>query len=105
MTNPTDKRLRLLTSIDVAIAGIETEIKKATHGLEAVDGLPQLTIIRSKLRELGAILIDDDWKSIPKSKPGMARLVVDTWPLSDPLGERISEIEYEYERLLSAIQF
>ena len=99
MTLPTDKRLRLLTSIDAAIAGIETEIRKAAHGLEAVDGLPQLTLIRSKLGELRAILIKDDWKSIPKSKPGMARLVIDTWPLDDPLGERISEIEYEYERL------
>ena len=97
--HPADKRLSLLTSIDVAIAGIETEIKKATHGQEALDGLQQLAFIRSKLRELRAILIGDDWKSIPKSNPGMARLVLDTWPLDDPLGERISEIEYEYERL------
>ena len=99
MTTSSDKRIRLTTSIDTAVVGVEAEIKKANDGLEAVDGLRQLQFIKSKLEELKAILNRGESEAIPRSKPGIARLVVDTWPLNDPLGEQICEIEYEYMRL------
>ena len=99
MKTSTDKHARLLASIDSAIIKIGEEIKKSKEGEEALDELPQLQFIESKLRELRTILSREGWQSLPRPEPGMARIVIDTWPLGDPLRKKICEIECEYERL------
>lgn len=98
MSNLT-KKDRVLALIAQALPAIRAEIEKAQQGEEAVDGLQQLRFIDSKLCELADELQRETWREIPKSKPGMAHLVVDTWPLKHALGDLIVQIEYEYERL------
>jgi hypothetical protein len=85
--------------IHEARRGLSGELAKASKGEDALDGLQQLLFIDRKLEELAEILGAENWHEHPRSKPGMARLVVDTWPLKDPLGDLITEIEYAYGRL------
>jgi hypothetical protein len=94
-----ERRDQLLKSIAMALGEIEKEIGKASLGLQALDGPRQLQFIRSRLCEMQSILSRDDWGDIPKSKPDIARLVIDTWPLRDPLRDRLCQIEYDYLRL------
>jgi hypothetical protein len=35
----------------------------------------------------------------PSLKGSMGTLIVDTWPVRHPLGERIAKVEYYFERL------
>jgi hypothetical protein len=99
MTKPPDKRVKLLGMIHEARRCLSVEIAKANRGEDALDGLQQLLFIDGKLEELARILGAGNWREHPRSKPGMAHLVVDTWPLKDPLGNLITEIEYAYARL------
>ena len=99
MTGVNDKRDNLLKMIADALRGVRAEIEKANRGEEALDGLHQLTFMAAKLGELNEVLQRENWREVPKDKPGMARIVVDTWPLKDPLGDLIAEIEYAYQRL------
>lgn len=85
--------------IGEGLVGIRREIEKAKAGAEALDSLRQLLFIEAKLLEMQQILQRDDWRSCPMSKPGIARLVVDSWPLDNALGNLLVEIEYEYGRL------
>jgi hypothetical protein len=99
MTNSPDRRIKLLEMIQEARGNLSYELAKANKGEEAVDGLQQLLFIDRKLEELAEILGAENWREHPRPKPGMARLVIDTWPLKDPLGNLITEIEYAYGRL------
>ncbi|MBI4658414.1 MAG: hypothetical protein HY735_06145 [Verrucomicrobia bacterium] len=99
MSASNEKRNRLLKQIREALIGIRREIQKAERGEESLDGLQQLIFIESKLAEMEQALDREDWSAAERTKPGMARLVVDTWPMQDALGTLITEIEYEYERL------
>lgn len=92
------KRERLLGLITKAITGTETELEKIANGKEAVDGLNQLKFILSKLCSMKEVLEKDEWNPATAEKPGISRLVIDTWPLKDPLGELIADIEYQYCR-------
>src|ERR1051325_10874626 len=99
MSTATEKRNRLIQRIEDGLVGVRREIEKAKGGAEALDGLQQLLFMEGKLAEMRQILGREDWRSCPRSKPGIARMVVDTWPMHDPLGNLLSEIEYEYDRL------
>ena len=99
MNTGTEKRDRLAKMIGEGLTGIRLEIEKAKTGAEALDGLRQLLFMESKLVEMEQVLGREDWRSGPKSKPGIARMVVDTWPMHDQLGNLLSQIEYEYDRL------
>src|SRR6266496_418270 len=98
MNSGTEKRDRLVKMIEDGLAGIRREIGKEKAGVEALDGLRQLLFMEAKLAEMQQVLHREDWRSHPKAKPGIARMVVDTWPIHDPLGNLLSQIEYEYER-------
>ncbi len=70
----------------VALAGVRGEIEKANAGAEALDGVQQL-------------LVREDSRTRPKLEPGIARGVVDRWPMDDPPGKLLCRTEYEYGRL------
>jgi len=93
-----DKKNKLLGLITEAIDGIQEEIKKANQGLETLNELDHLQFILFTLKKMKYNLIDDNLK-VSDFKPTIARFVIDTWPLTDPLGNKICQIEYEYERL------
>lgn len=93
------KRDKILNMIAKASEGVQQEIQKANQGKQALDGIKQLQFIETKLNEMEKILEQEDWRTSTKKKPGIARLVVDTWPMDDPLGNVISQIEYEFEHL------
>ncbi|MHB1305796.1 MAG: hypothetical protein ACYDC1_09845 [Limisphaerales bacterium] len=99
MSETNEKRDLLLQRIGEALVGIRQEIAKSESGKEALDGSRQLMFMESKLIEMTQVLQQEDWRCIQRTKPGMARLVVDTWPMHEPLGDLISEIEYSYGRL------
>jgi hypothetical protein len=99
MNTQTEKRDRLVEMIGEALLEIQQEIEKAKKGEESLDGIQQLMFIKAKLEEMRQILGREDWHSYPKTKPGIARLVVDTWPIRNPLGDMLCQIEYEYLRL------
>jgi len=101
MNTSVERRNRLIGMIDEALIGVRREIEKVKSGAQALDGLEQLLFIESKLSEMKQILGREDWQSYPRSKPGIARMVVDTWPMRDPRGNLLSQIEYEYHRLCS----
>lgn len=79
--------------------GLSGELAKAKSGQTAADGIQQLAFMESKLKELAEELASRNWREHSRSKPGMARMVVDTWPPKHALGDLIVEIEYLYGRL------
>ena len=99
MSNINDRRDSLLKMTADALCGVRAEIEKAQRGEEALDGLQQLAFMEKKLGEINEVLQQENWCEAPKAKSGMARLVVDTWPIRDTLGDLITEIEYAYQRL------
>jgi len=99
MNTRQQKKNRLIVLIEEAICGVQQEISKARQGLEALDSLQHLEYIALKLDELRSVLSRPDWETLPRPKPGIARLVVDTWPLHEALGDKIAQIEYDYQRL------
>lgn len=99
MSKTNEKRDLLLQRIGEALVGIRQEIAKSESGKQALDGRPQLMFMETKLVEMTQVLQHEDWRCIQRTKPGMARLVVDTWPMHEPLGGLITEIEYLYGRL------
>jgi hypothetical protein len=90
-----NKRDELLNMIEDARLGVREEIKKVSKGIQALDEIRQLRFIDVKLSEMDEILRMDDRRSITRIKPDIARLVIDIWPMKDPLGNLICEIEYE----------
>lgn len=99
MSEVVDKPGRLLKLIELAVVDVDAEIQKGICGASAIDGLKQLQFIKATLQGMISILNSNNWRSIPRPKPGIARLVVDSWPLDNPLSERICEIEQMYSRL------
>lgn len=101
MTVSENNQNQFIALIYSAIDGIDSEILKAKNNSEAVDGLTQLQFIKSKLEYLKDELNQNNTKTKSHEKLGLARFVVDTWPLNHPLGDQICEIEYQYDRLIN----
>lgn len=99
MNTSNTKRDKLLSIIAKAIEGIREEILKVDQGEQALDGIEQLQFIKSRLSEMEKSLLQENWKATERKKPGIARVVVDTWPIDNRLGDLISQAEYEFIRL------
>lgn len=99
MNTSNTKRDKLLSIIAKAIEGIREEILKVDQGEQALDGIEQLQFIKSRLSEMEKSLLQENWKTTERKKPGIARVVVDTWPIDNQLGDLISQAEYEFIRL------
>ena len=97
MNDTITKKNKLSALVKDALIGIQAEINKAHHGAETVDGLQQLQFIESQLKQIETSLNEKTWENI--EKPGIARLVIDTWPINNSLGEKICQIEYDFGRL------
>lgn len=98
MISPT-KHQKILSLIETALPLLQVEIEKAENGIEAVDSLRSLRFIKSRLEDMALILRSESVQKDERYRGSMGRLVVDTWPLNDPLGSKITEIEYEFYRL------
>ena len=98
MNHPT-KYEALAGSAEAAANAVQAEIEKAQQGLESVDSLRNLLFIKSRLEEISKILRGNEVFKDDRFKRSMGRIIVDTWPLRHSLGESISQIEYEFERL------
>ena len=94
--NKINKKEHLLVIIMEALEEIRVEIAKAKLGIDTIDGLPQLQYIESSLEQIVSMFNSDSLMEIGTLKLSIARLVIDTWPLSNGLGEKICQIEYEY---------
>jgi hypothetical protein len=82
-----------------AAVDIDVELQKAQKGQDAIDSLRNLTVIASRLAEIVTMLRQGCVSCDDGARGTIGRLVVDTWPLRHPLGERLIEVEYDFERL------
>ena len=99
MNNRENKKNELLELICKCLEGIEDEIKKSGRGEAALDDLVRLQFIKSGLSEMQSRLIQENLPEDSAIEPNIARIVIDSWPINDPLGEQICQIEYRYKRL------
>ena len=95
----TSRHEKILSLIAMAFPLLEDQLAKADNGIEAVDSLRSLNFIRARLKEIEQMIRSGSILKEERYKGSMGRLVVDTWPLNDPLGSKITEIEYEFYRL------
>lgn len=93
------KHQRILSLIEAALPLLQMEIAKAENGSEAIDSLGSLRFIKARLEEMERMLRTESIQKDERYRGSMGRLVVDTWPLNDPLGSKITEIEYQFYRL------
>lgn len=95
----TTRHEKILSLIEAALPLLQTEITKAENGLEAVDSLLSLKFIKARLEDMEQMIRSGSVQKDERYKGSMRRLAVDTWPSNDPLGSKITEIEYEFYRL------
>jgi hypothetical protein len=93
------KHQKVLSLLETALPLLQVEIQKAENGVEAVDSLRSLRFIKARLEDMALMLRSESVQKDERYRGSMGRLVVDTWPLNDPLGSKITEIEYEFYRL------
>ncbi len=84
-------RIKLLTALDA----VRQELAKLCAGEPAVGSERELLVVIDGLEEMLSGLTN---AQRPEA-PGVGHIVVDTWPLHSPVGERVLEAEYAYERL------
>ncbi|MFA5906429.1 MAG: hypothetical protein WC836_21050 [Desulfobacula sp.] len=94
-----DKNKHLIKLIDESLKGIEIEISKSLNGLYAIDALLHLQFIKTALTNMKINLNQNNTEMIAMYNPNIARIVIDTWPIDNPLGNQICEIEYLYKKL------
>ena len=90
---------KTLSLIEAALPLLQVEIAKAEDGVEAIDSLRSLRFLKARLIDMEQMIRLGLVQKDERYKGSMGRLVVDTWPMNDPLGSKITEIEYEFYRL------
>ena len=97
----TTRQERILLLIEAARPLLQIELEKARdgNGATAVDSLRSLEFIKARLDDMEQMIRSDSVQKDERYKGSMGHLVVDAWPLNDPLGSKITEIEYEFYRL------
>ncbi|MDR1190257.1 MAG: hypothetical protein LBK60_01155 [Verrucomicrobiales bacterium] len=98
MSNAT-KHDKILLQIEAALPLLQLEIAKAENGIKAVDSLRSLKFIKNRLEDMKQMIWSDLIQKDERYRGSMGHLVIDTWPLRDPLGSKITEIEYAFYRL------
>ena len=78
-----------------SLCGVQAELRKCEAGQPAIDIERNLRWIAASLEEM----IGDLETGHRQAVPGLWRVVGDTWPFDDPLGRKIIDAEYSYERL------
>lgn len=81
--------------LESALIGVEAELEEIVGGKASVSTRRELEFIAASLREM--------LESLSLNKkievPGLWRVVTDTWPHKNKLGQQIVEAEYSYQRL------
>lgn len=90
---------KILLLIETALPLLQVEIGKAEKGIGAVDSLRSLGFIKARLEDMELMLRSGSVQKDERYRGSMGHLVVDTWPLNDPLGSKITGIEYEFYRI------
>ena len=99
--NSNEKKNHIIKLINEALKEIEIEISKSSNGLDAIDELEHLEFIKTSLTTTKINIRQNDTETITRYHPNVARIVIDTWPMNNQLGNQICEIEYLYEKLKS----
>ena len=99
--NSNEKKEHIIKLINEALKWLEIEISKSSNGLDAIDELEHLEFIKTSLTTTKINIRQNDTETITRYHPNVARIVIDTWPMNNQLGNQICEIEYLYEKLKS----
>ena len=99
-----DKKRHLINLINESLHEVEKEILKSLDGLDAIDEIQHLRFIKSSLINAKKNLEQDDIETITLFTPSISRIVIDSWPLNNHLGNQICEVEYLYKKFKSAHQ-
>ena len=99
--NSNEKKEHIIKLINEALKWLEIEISKSSNGLDAIDELEHLEFIKNSLTTTKINIRQNDTETIVRYNPNIARIVIDTWPMDNQLGNQICEIEYLYEKLKS----
>jgi hypothetical protein len=83
-----------------ALEGVNNEIEKCRKGQPALDSEVQLNFISRGLQEMADVLDKHEYVGKKRDIPGLWRIVIDTWPYTDPLRKLIVEAELGYEQLI-----
>lgn len=95
MNNIEDKKSKLIKIVNEVLDDVFKEIDKNKQGNPAYER-QHLLFIQSVLVEILNVLETNNLNQIITIKPDIARIVIDTWPLNDVLGDKICLIEYEF---------
>lgn len=97
--NNSNEKKHLIKLINEALKELEIEISKSSNGLDAIDELEHLEFIKNSLTTTKINIRQNNTETIVRYNPNVARIVIDTWPMDNQLGNQICEIEYLYEKL------
>jgi hypothetical protein len=102
--NLADKKNHIIKLINESLRELEIEISKSSNGLDAIDESEHLQSIKHSLTTIKINLDQNKTEIIAMYKPNISRIVIDTWPMDNQLGNQICEIEYLYGKIKSAHQ-
>lgn len=83
-------------SVDAALAALDAELERWRTGQGAIGNPQQLTLLRRILVEMADTLRSADLPSRADRRPGIGRIVVDSWPFNSELGKLVIEAEEAY---------
>jgi hypothetical protein len=95
MTNNVHHIRKAIQSIAEAIAGIEAELKRHSDGRGEVSSPAQLTALKNALLRMRVEL---ESGQVSLSEVGVGRVIADSWPFDNRLGEMIAQAEQDYRR-------
>lgn len=86
----------VLAFIANALNAVEAEQEKHNAGRGSVSNGQQLELIRSKLLTMSTQISSGDVPPKEERIRGIGRMVTDSWPLNNELGEVLIEAEQRY---------
>lgn len=86
---------RVRAQLRDALEGVRAELMKCQQGQPAVDSERNLLWVASGLEGMLSGLD----QAVRPEVPGLWHVVTDTWPPTFPLGDKVVEAEYAYQRL------
>ncbi|HBB87749.1 MAG TPA: hypothetical protein DC047_09055 [Blastocatellia bacterium] len=81
--------------LERAMIGVEAELGEIANGKPSVSTRRELEFIAASLREMLESLSLNRIIEVP----GLWRVITDTWPYTNELGQQIVEAEYSYQHL------
>jgi hypothetical protein len=94
------KKIVLLISEVINLISNEFRDKKKSPSHEN----QELIYIKESLTNILSILQSNNYEEIKTKNISIARIIIDTWPLEDSLGNKICQIEYDFNQLKKHMQ-